>query len=164
MAYLAKSDYTLSIAVDHLDEILEQAAFTSGLTADNVRANAEAWAKALIKSYLVSKYNIVGEFAKNSPDTSRNVLVMQVMIDLALCQIHKTVNPRDIPELREKACESSMQWLKDARDGTVVVDLPTAPTTGGDVPYNRTHLGSQRKFISKPYSDRSVIGEDEYYE
>jgi hypothetical protein len=160
MAYLAKSDYTLSIAIDHLDEILEQAAYTSGLTADTVRANAESWAKALIKSYLVSKYNIAGEFAINAP-AERNILVMQVMIDLALCQIHKTVNPRDIPELRQKACEASMQWLKDARDGIVVVDLPAQIPPAGEVDYARTHIGSQVKFISKPYQDRSVIGEDE---
>lgn len=161
MAYLAKSDYTLSIAVDHLDEILEQAAYTSGLTADNVRTNAETWAKALIKSYLVSKYNIVSEFSKNSPDASRDPLIMQVMIDLALCQIHKTVNPRDIPELRQKACDGAMQWLDSARGGTVVVDLPAAPVTDGQVNYQRTWVSSQPKFISKPYQDRSVIGEDE---
>lgn len=161
MAYLAKSDYTLSIAVDHLDEILDQAAETSGLTADNVRANAEAWAKALIKSYLVTKYNIVSEFERNSPDADRNILVMQVMIDLALCQLHKTINPRDIPELREKACAASMQWLIDARDGTVVVDLPAQTPAAGEIVYNRTWVSSQPKFISKPYQDRSVIGDDE---
>lgn len=159
MAYLAKSDYTLSIAVDHLDEILEQAANTSGLTQDNVRQNAEAWGQALVKSYL-SKYNIAGEFAKNSPDATRNPLVLQVLIDLTLCQIHKTVNPRDIPELRTIACEASMQWLKDARDGTVVVDLPPAPVVDGQTNYQRSWLSSQRKFISKPYSDRMVTGED----
>lgn len=161
MAYLEESDYTISIAVDHLGEILEQAAFNSGLTEDNVRANAEAWAKALIKSYLTTKYNITGEFALNSPDASRNILVIQVAVDLALCQLHKTINPRDIPELREKACEAAIQWLKDARDGTVVVDLPAQTPPAGEVVYARSHIGSQRKFISKPYSDRSVIGEDD---
>jgi hypothetical protein len=157
MAYLAKSDYTLSIAIDHLNEILEQAAYTSGLTPDNILANAEAWAKALVKSYLTAKYNIASEYAKGEDDTSRNVLVMQVTIDLALCQVHKTVNPRDIPELREKACDAATQWLKDARDSLVVVDLPAAPNNSeGKPPYPTTFLGSQTKFISKPFSDASL--------
>lgn len=161
MAYLAKSDYTLSIAVDHLDEILEQASYTSGLTATNVLNNAEAWGQAYVKSYLVSKYNIAGEFALATPSASRNPLIMQVLIDLVLCQIHKTINPRDIPELRVKACDTALQWLKDARDGTVVVDLPAQTPAAGEVIYNRSHISSQPKFISKPYQDRSVIGDDE---
>jgi hypothetical protein len=161
MAYLAKSDYTLSIAIDHLDEILEQASYTSGLTATNVLNNAEAWGRAFVKSYLVTKYNIAAEFALNSPDSSRNPIVMQVLIDLILCQIHKTINPRDIPELRTKACDDALQWLKDARDGTVVVDLSAQTPQVGEIVYNRTFVGSQPKFISKPYQDRSIIGDDE---
>lgn len=161
MAYLAKSDYTLSIAVDHLDEILEQAAFTSGLTVTNVLNNAEAWAAALIKSYLVTKYNIVAEFALSSPSASRNPLIMQVYIDLTLCQLHKTVNPRDIPELRDNACKAAMQWLIDARDGTVVVDLTPQTPAAGEIVYPRSFVSSQPKFISKEFTDRSIIGDDE---
>lgn len=159
MAYLAKSDYTISIAIDHLDEILEQAANTSGLTEDNVLSNAETWARAYIKSYLTSKYNIAAEFALDSASSSRNPIVMQILVDLTLCQLHKTVNPRDIPELRYKACEDAIQWLKDARDGTVVVDLTaqTAPT--GIDNYQRTFASSQPKFISKPYQDGQLFDE-----
>jgi hypothetical protein len=161
MAYLQKSDYTLSIAVDHLDEILAQAANTSGLTADNVLANAEAWSRALIKSYLVTKYDIATEFAKNAPDATRNMLVMGIAIDLSLCALHKTINPRDIPELRYQACEAAMKWLTDARDGTVVVDLPPAPVEDDEVNYNRTYLSSQQKFISKPFTDSSLLPDQE---
>lgn len=159
MGYLAKSDYTISIAIDHLDEILEQAAYTSGLTAANVLTNAETWAKAYIKSYLTSKYNITAEFAIDSGSSSRNPIIMQILVDLTLCQLHKTVNPRDIPELREKACADAVQWLKDARDGTVVVDLtPQAAPTGIDN-YQRTFISSQPKFISKPYQDNQLFDE-----
>lgn len=157
MAYLAKSDYTISIAIDHLDEILEQAAETSGLTTENVRLNADAWARAYIKSYLTSKYNITAEFALSTPDASRNPIIMQVLVDLTLCQIHKTVNPRDIPELREKACVDALQWLKDARDGLVIVDLPAAPAPEGIPNYQSTFLDSQQKFISKPYQDKQLF-------
>lgn len=157
MAYLAKSDYTISIAVDHLDEILEQAAETSGLTSDNVRTNAETWAKAFIKSYLTAKYNITTEFALSTPSADRNPIIMQVMVDLVLCQVHKTINPRDIPELRAQACTDAVQWLKDARDGTVIVDLPPAPAPEGIVNFQNTYLSSQPKFISKPFQDGQLF-------
>ena len=155
MAYLAKDDYTLSISLVNLDEITAQAADTSGLSQASVLANAESWARAFVKSYLVNKYNIAAEFGLSSPDPSRNILVMGYVIDLALCQLHKTINPRDIPELRYQACEAAVQWLKDARDGTVIVDLPLQPVTPG-AGYPNTFAESQVKFISKPYSDLSI--------
>lgn len=169
MAYLISEDYSLSISSYDLNDIIEAAQSNTGLSYDTIRGNAEAWAKALIKSYLVSKYDIVTEFAIEAPapppaaptPDTRNHIVKQILIDLALCQMHKAINPRDIPELREKACDAAMQWLKDARDGVVVVDLDPAPVAEGAVNYSRTHIGSQRKFISNPFSDRSVIGEDD---
>jgi hypothetical protein len=169
MAYLIEEDYSISISSYDLHDIIESARSNTGLSWDTIRGNAEAWAKAIIKSYLSAKYDTAAEFAitatapppaEETPDT-RNAIIKQVMVDLALCQMHKAINPRDIPELREKACDASIQWLKDARDGKVVVDLDPAPVPAGQTAYNRTHIGSQAKFISKPFSDRSVIGDDD---
>ena len=157
MAYLSKPDYTLRVSVVHLDEILAQAIETSGLTADQVRTNAESWAQAMINSYLSSRYDMVAEFALTG--ASRNFLIMQAMIDLTLCTIHKTINPRDVPEHISKACEDVMQWLKDARDGVIVSGLALKPATAPDVNYQRTYINSQTKFISKPYSDASLQDE-----
>jgi len=159
MAYLAKSDYTISIAVDHLDEILEQAANESGLTTAQVLTKAETWAQAFMKSYLSSKYNIAAEFAIDSASDSRNALILQVLVDLVLCQLHKTINPRDIPELRDQACADALQWLKDARDGVVTVDLTAATAPTGIDNYQRSFIGSQTKFISKPYQDSQLFDE-----
>lgn len=159
MAYLAKNDYTLRIAVSHLDEILEQAIETTGLTEDNVRNNAESWAQAMIKSYLVSKYDIATEFAIDAP-AARNWQIMQIMIDLSLCTLHKTINPRDIPEHISIECENAMKFLKDARDGVLVVDLDPAPETAPGQPYQRTFLESQVKFVSKPFQDLKQFDEE----
>lgn len=155
MAYLAKGDYTLRISVEHLDEIIAQGILTTSLTADNFRSNAESWAMALVKSYLSSQYNIAGEYSKLSTDPSRNFLVMQVTIDLALCTMHKTINPRDIPEHIAIACDDAIAWLKDARDAKVIVDLPAASTD--PVPLQTSFIESQPKFISKPFQDLSII-------
>ena len=154
MAYLSEDDYTLNISIENLNEILNQAADASGKTPEEVRLFAESYARAFINSKLKSKYNMAGEFAKASPDSSRDMLIVMCVIDLALCTLHKTINPRDIPELRTKACEAAVVWLNEVRDGTSLIDVPVI-TTGE--PEMRTFLGSQVKFISKPYQDASLF-------
>jgi len=160
MAYLAIDDYTLRTSLENLNEILAQAAQDSGLSVENVRNNAESWAQALIKSYLTAKYNIAGEFAL-VPPTPRNFLIMQLTIDLALCTIHKTINPRDVPEHIAKACEDAMTFLEKLRDGEMIIDLPLPPTNPDD-PTNlqSSYIGSQIKFISKPFQDSSLTGDN----
>lgn len=158
MAYLALNDYTLRISLENLNEILAQAAQDSGLTVDNVRSNAESWAQALVKSYLASKYNIAAEFALSSP-TPRNFIIMQLVIDLSLCTIHKTINPRDVPEHIAKACEDAMEFLEKVRDGEMIIDLPAPPVNPTDpINLQSSYIGSQLKFISKPYQDSSLTG------
>lgn len=151
MAYLQKSDYTISIAIDHLDEILEQAANTSGLTEAQVLAKHESLAAATIKTYLKSKYAIDAELNKSFSD-ERDQMVLALYVDLALCSLHKTINPRDIPELREIACKEAIQTLKDLRDGLLSLNIAAIKTD----PLYVTELNSQVKFISKPYSDLSI--------
>lgn len=154
MAYLDKSDYTLRISVEHLDQIIEQGILTTSLTADNFRNNAESWATAVVKSYLSSQYNIAGEYAIVAP-APRNFQIMQITIDLALCTMHKTINPRDVPEHIAIACDEAVAWLKDARDSKVIVDLPSASTD--PAPLANSFIESQPKFISKPYQDLSIL-------
>jgi hypothetical protein len=151
MAYLQKSDYTISIAIDHLDEILEQAANTSGLTSAQVLARHESLAATTIKTYLKSKYAIDAELSKSFSET-RDEMVLSLYVDLALCSLHKTINPRDIPELRAVACTEAIQTLKDLRDGLLSLNVATINSD----PVYVTELNSQVKFISKPFSDLSI--------
>jgi hypothetical protein len=152
MAYLSNDDYTLAIGLENLTEILTQASETSGRTPDQVRQFAEAYARAYVSSFLKVKYQIDGEYSKDSSDTGRDMLIVAVTIDLTLCTLHKTINPRDIPELRQKACEAAILWLKDVMNGDALISVPRL-TTGEQV---NTFLGSQQKFISKPYTDGSL--------
>jgi phage gp36-like protein len=160
MPYLVQADYTLRIGYTHLTEILDQAAETSGLTAAQIRANAESWAQAMIKSYLSDKYDMDAEFALT--DDTRNFLIRQAMIDLSLCTLHKTINPRDVPEHITKACEEVMLFLQKAQKGELILDID-APEAGEDDPvdYQHTYLRSQDKFISKPYQDESITADED---
>lgn len=161
LMYITKNDYSLRIGIEHLDEILEQAIETTGLTADNVRQNAEAWGRAYIKSYLDSRYNMDAEFGLADTSADRNFLIMQALIDLALCTIHKTVNPRDMPDHIRLACEDVQAWLIKARDGEIILSLPAdedeTPDSSGN---SNTFINSQRKFISKPFTDLSLFDEE----
>lgn len=157
MAYLAKDDYTLRISLENLDEITEQGILASGLTADQFLSRAESWAMSYVKSYLASQYNIGGEYAIDSASTARNMQILQVTIDLALCTIHKTINPRDIPEHIAIACDEAKQWLMDARDAKVIVDIPGATPIDGSTVLQNSFIASQPKFISKPFQDLSLF-------
>src|SRR6478752_581838 len=156
MAYLSEADYTLYITKENLDEILTQAAGSSGKTNDQVRQFAESYAMAYVSSMLKSKYNIAGEYAIDSSG-SRDMLIVGVTIDLTLCVLHKTLNPRDIPELRQKACDEAKQWLIDVRNGDALISVPVNADPNNQV---MTLIGSQTKFISKPYSDGSLVQND----
>ena len=160
MAYFKIDDYTLRISKPYLDQILDQATELSGYTADQVLEDAQDTAIAEISAYLTSRYVIEDEFAKDAtadPD-NRNKMILKCGLDMAIYFIHWTINPRDVPELREKAYLSCREMLAAFRDGELLLLQP--PSTGGveirteeDGGDKRTELNSQIKFISKPYSD-----------
>lgn len=166
MAYIVHDDYAFRIGITNLDEILTQAAAgTSGpLSATQVRQTAEQWAQATIKGYLVSQYDIVTEFAKVNTDSTRNLQVVIAIIDIVLYTIHKTVNPRDVPQHIEDSYKATLHWLVEARDKHIVVDLLppadetlTDPNATKDMHFPETFLNSQVKFVSKPYSDARLF-------
>ncbi len=154
MAYLQKSDYSLRISINHLDEILEQAAADSGLTAAQLLTNSENLAYAEVRAYLISKYKIAEELGLSYTDT-RSFLVMKYVIDIALFTLHFTVNPRDIPETREKNYKASIEELKAARDANIVLELPQV-----DPFYTRHLIGSNvNKFVSHEFTDPTLFCE-----
>lgn len=156
MAYLQKSDYVLSTAITHLDDILAQAADTSGLTADEVRLKHEVLAQSKIQVYLGAKYQITGEFAKDATNTSRDPIIVSLAVDLALCSLHNTINPRDIPEHIENNCKAAMSLLSDIRDGkSGVITVPVLSTQ-----MYVSRIDSQQKFVSKEFVDKSIISPD----
>ena len=152
MPYLDKEDYTISVPILHLDEILDEAAEASAKTEDVIRGEAEQLADAEIQAYLSYKYDIATELLKTAPDATRARMIMKCLIDISLYHLHFTINPRNIPQLRMDAYNNCIDFLKAAQAGNVlVVGVPLLP----DVISN-TEIQSQKKFISKPFTDGSL--------
>lgn len=158
MAYLVKADYSRLIAVTLLDEILAQASETSGLTADQCLTNAYNMATAEVKAYLNKLFDMPAEFSKDSSAENRNENVIRAVIHIVLYNLHFTINPHDIPEMRQKAYEAMTGpkgELAAVRDGVLDWEL-TARTSDEQTGYRRTEIASSRKFISKPFVDPVV--------
>jgi Protein of unknown function (DUF1320) len=160
MAYLGQDDYSLSISVTNLNEILTVASGGSSLSTTQVRQNAEAMATAEINAYLSPVYNIAGELGKTSSDTSRSFLIINIMVNIALWYIHHTINPRDIPEVRQTLYDKAMSDLADFRDGKLVLSIPrlSASASGGR---RRIEIYSNQKFTSKQFDDPSFLNPEQ---
>lgn len=158
MAYLAKDDYTISTSIDHLDQILTQAANNSGLTVDQIRVNSEDTAEAEINAYLSANYDTATEFALDSPDATRNKLIMRCMVNLSLYNIFHSVSPRDIPEMRKRLYDDCIAMLKAYRDGNLDFGLdPKDEDDDGEADVSRIMFESNAKFTSKPFSDANLL-------
>jgi hypothetical protein len=157
MNYLTKDEFTLRISVEHLNEILAEATVATGLTSDQILNNAERWAQAHINSYLGARYDMTTEYGLGSTSADRNYVIMQLQMDLMLCTIHKTINPRDVPDHIAGACEQAQKMLEQFRDGGLILDIEPPIAVGDEIILSSTHLSSQQKFISKPYTDKSLF-------
>lgn len=161
MAYLVKDDYTLRISIDHLDRILIQAANTAAITPDAIREESELTAQAEVNAYLSKYYQSENEFLIDggvNPD-DRNKLVKKCVIDISLFNIFHTVNPRDVPENREKNYNDCIDMLKVYRDGELDFGLPIVedPSNPGEPDVQRIMIDSDVRFVSKPFSDKNVF-------
>jgi len=157
MAYLQKDDYTISISLENLNEILEQAAEQTSFTQDTVRLNSELTAQAEINAYLSYKYDTATEFAKDfddSPDV-RNKLIMRCVVNCSLYNLHMTINPRDVPEKVEKAYDHCMEMMDAARKGELDPGLDPVDTAKDFIKF-----GSNVKFVSKPFLDQTIYNDD----
>jgi len=158
--YITKDDYTISISIENLDDIVAQGIESSGLLEADLLSNSELTAQAEIKAYLASVYDIDTEFAKNNdddPDT-RDKLTMRCVVNLSLFNLHCTINPRDVPEKVEKAYEHCLEQLDAARRGELVLDLPPLEDEDGDdTSTDWRTVGSNYKFTSKPFHEARLL-------
>ena len=159
MAYLVQDDYTISIAIGDLTEILTQAAASSGLTTANVLDNAYLTAEAEAKAHLSPIYDMATELAKTG--ATRDRMLMKILVDITLYNIHFTVNPRDIPELRERAYQRALEVLRNFRDGVLVPSQIPRKDQAGIAGAGRTEIYSNRRFISKPFDDPSLLNPEQ---
>ena len=160
MAYLVKDSYTISISIDHLDNILAQAAVSSGLTVDQIRTDSELTAQAEIDAYLAKYYDTVTEFAIDGATlpATRNKMILRCYVQLSLYNIFHTVSPRDIPEMRQKLYDDCIGMLKAYRDGELDFGLDVIDADAdGEADVQRIMITSHTKFISKPFTDPNLL-------
>ena len=156
MAYTVIDDYSRSMQVSNLTEILTQAVTGSAFSTAQLQTNAESWAQAEISGYLSMQYNIAAEFQKTYSDPTRNAFVLQAMIDLALYRILFTVNPRDIPEHRKAAYDEAVTKMKAAMNGEYHIGLTRLdPSVSGG--QRRIEIYSNKKFVSRPCDDPTLL-------
>jgi len=72
-----------------------------------------------------------------TPGDNRNQELLNAVIDITLYRVHKRIAPRNIPDLRVKAYDDAIKWLKDAGDvgsSGITADLPVKqPKSGGRI-------------------------------
>lgn len=55
---------------------------------------------------------------------NRSRLMKKIVVNLAIFELHKLINPKNIPDLRGEAKDDSMDLLKKIEKGTITPDLP----------------------------------------
>lgn len=153
MSYVSLSDYAISVSHEELTEVLAQASAGYPLSEDQTRELCESKAESKIINFLGSKYNLSPEFIKQG--TARNMQLVGVYIDLALCALYKSVSPDDVPEMRKTSCDDAINTLTMWRDGNLDLEGvdPIVDAVGG------TEFIFPVKFISKPESDPLILEE-----
>lgn len=78
-------------------------------------------ALAEVKTYLIQKYDIDAEYALTG--NSRSLQIRMAVVDVALYILHSRIAPSNIPELRTKRYEQTINWLKMCARGQVTPQL-----------------------------------------
>ena len=99
---------------------------------DNI-SNAISEAIAEVNSYLGVRYNMQAEWNKSG--SSRNVLVVKMVRDIALYNCYNISNPVNMPESRAQKYKDTISFLKDVQAERAQLDgltrLSDASNTSG---------------------------------
>lgn len=158
MAYVQQEDFSRVIGNEELTELLEEAAaLFPGKTNEQVLSESALMAQNKINQFLGERFQMAVEFAKEAttvPDT-RDVNILRCYLHLSVYWLNFAINPRDIPELRQKAFDQCIKELTQIRDGALFLDIPVVADSTPPIAAWSGH----RKFISKPFRDPLVQDE-----
>ena len=93
---------------------------------------AIAEAQAEVESYLSARYDIATELAKQPEDTSRIIMVVKLVRDIALYNCHNISAPVNIPENRIKAYDNAVKFLRDCQSEKASIPQLKRLRTGED--------------------------------
>jgi hypothetical protein len=107
------------------------------------KSSAQSWANQNLVSgltYVTNSGTSVFSFSAVTPDNTtfwtagenRPFLLKMYLIDVILYHLHSSVNPRNIPLLREDRYKAARKWLDEVNRGRVFAELPIKiPVTNG---------------------------------
>jgi phage gp36-like protein len=100
------------------------------ITRDEQNATqAIAEAQAEVEGYLMARYDIATELAKN-PDDERVILVVKLVRDVALYNCYNISAPVNMPENRVKTYENTIKFLRDCQaEKASIPGLPRLKTS-----------------------------------
>jgi len=90
------------------------------------------------ESYLRQRYLVSQVFA--ATDANRFPILVLYLVDMVLYHLHSRINPRKVPDLREKRYDMAIHWLQEVAKGRISPDLPESCKTADDIRW-----GSNRK-------------------
>jgi phage gp36-like protein len=137
MQYVTLNDFYLIIQPEQLNQIV-------GNSGTQQLDLAVQIAMAEVKSYLIQKYDIDAEY--NFTGTTRSLQLVISVIDVALFVLHSRIAPMNIPELRMKRYDQTINWLKGCARGQVTPDLAEIDITQTGA---RIRFGSDEKQQNK---------------
>lgn len=121
------------------DEVLQYGQYSSVPTV-NVFPDDPAYGSRYWK--FIEDYSVKGDLTTlpsgNDPDTawkptdSRDPVIVQAIIDLALWQLHSRISPNNIPDLRIDKMKMTFSWLRSVNDGDENIDMLRLQPEQGD--------------------------------
>ncbi|MCT4559816.1 MAG: DUF1320 domain-containing protein [Crocinitomicaceae bacterium] len=122
MSFITNTDFLSIIDQESFDDVSQNTQANIDLAVST--AIDEAWGYLNVRFDAEAIFNLTG--------TNRPAAVVKAILDLSLYQLHASISPDNIPELRTVRRNESIQWLEKVADGFVNPKLPVKadePTT-----------------------------------
>jgi len=139
--FISKDDYKYQIRTERLDQILE----ATDEDEDALLEEAEDEAIAVIRDYLISKYDVDLIFSSSGDSRPKNVL--RWAKTLVIYYIYERIPDEMVPERVVKNYDDTLETLENIARGDMNVDLPKlseqTPPFGQSAPKTRRRMGSK---------------------
>lgn len=122
MIWITHQDLEKQIKLDILDKIIQ--------SDDSLLHESERAAIAETQLYLRARYDVAATFATTGPE--RNPIILMLVIDILLYHLHSRLNPRQIPEIRQKRYDEAKRMLEDIVKGIIEIDLAALTDSEGN--------------------------------
>lgn len=119
MKYIEIDDIKSKCKENVINDLIDRSGYT--VTDSQILDNVEDSTLLLVKSYLSSKYNLDIEFSRQG--NQRNKLLVNLIVDIMLYELHTRLQTDIIPEMRETRKENAIKILNQISKGQLIIDL-----------------------------------------